>query len=201
MGLNNAERQALWRAKRHAEIERLRTVVAEQSEQIAEARREMKIAALERENATLKMALAHERKEHAAAKTRAAMTTAAFEETVEAQATIDGLLQRVRDLEEKLVYERLRKPATAKDKPSPPPDKEIAGLKEVNKELRIKLREMHGWYEEESRRKGIMPFMTYGKLMKCLHPDSTPTDAERNEACGLLGQWKQDADRARRKAA
>jgi hypothetical protein len=200
MGLNNAERQARWRAKRNAEIERLRTGLAEQSEQIAEARREMEIAALERENATLKMALAHARKEHAAAKTRAAMTAAAFEETVEAQATIDGLLQRVRDLEEKLVYERLRKPATAKDKPSPPPDKEIARLKEVNKELRIKLREMHGWYEEESRRKGIMPFMTYGKLMKCLHPDSTPTDAQRAEACGLLGQWKQSADQARHHA-
>ena len=70
----------------------------------------------------------------------------------------------------------------------------------MNKELRIKLREMHGRYEEESRRKGIMAFYTYGKLMKCLHPDSTPTDAERAEACGLLGQWKQSADRARRKA-
>jgi hypothetical protein len=35
-----------------------------------------------------------------------------------------------------------------------------------------------------------MAFSTYGKLMKCLHTDSKPSDAERSEACGLLGQWK-----------
>src|SRR6267142_960414 len=80
---------------------------------LVEARREIEIAALELENATLKKALAHERKEHAEAKTRAAKAASAFEETVKAQATIPGLLQRVRDLEEKLVYERLRKSATA----------------------------------------------------------------------------------------
>jgi len=201
MGLDNAERQARWREKGSAEIERLRKAAAGQSEQLVEARREIEIAALELENATLKKALAHERKEHAEAKTRAAKAASAFEETVKAQATIPGLLQRVRDLEEKLVYERLRKSATANpDKPSLQPDKEIARLKEVNKELRIKLREMHGWYEEESHRKGIMPFTTYGKLMKCLHPDAKPTDAEKSEACGLLGQWKQGGDKARRKA-
>ena len=55
---------------------------------------------------------------------------------------------------------------------------------------------MHQFYEDESNRKGIMTFSTYGKLMKCLHPDST-SDAERSEACGLLRQWKQSADRAR----
>ena len=152
MGLDNAERQARWRAKRGAEIERLRKVAAEQSEQMAEARREMEIAALERENATLKKALAHEREQHAEAKTRAAKAASAFEETVKAQAMIDGLVQRVR------------------------------------------------WYEGESSRKGIMTFATYGKLMKCLHPDSNPSDAEKSEACALLGQWKQGGDRARRKA-
>ena len=72
MGLYNAERQARWRAKRGAEIERLRKVAAEQSEQMAEARREIEIVALERENATLKKALAHEREQHAEAKTGAA---------------------------------------------------------------------------------------------------------------------------------
>jgi hypothetical protein len=167
---------------REAEIERLRETAAELSGQLAWARREIQIVA------ALKMALAHERKQRAAAKAAAS----ASQELIEARATIDGLLKRVRELEEKLLFERLRKPATA--------NKEIARLKEVNKELRIEIREMRGWYEEESRRKGIMPFMTYGKLMKCLHPDSTPTDAERAEACGLLGQWKQSADRARHHA-
>src|SRR4051812_9695216 len=54
----------------------------------------------------------------------------------------------------------------------------------ANRELRAKLRHMHQFYD--------------GKLMKCLHPDSKPSDAERSEACGLLGQWKQSADRAPR---
>ena len=68
-----------------------------------------------------------------------------------------------------------------------------------NRELRAKLRRMHQFYEDESSRKGIMTFSTYGKLMKCLHPDST-SDAERSEARGLLRQWKQSADRARHPA-
>ena len=76
MGLDNAERQAPWRAKQNAEIERLRKAAAEQAEQLAEARREIEIAVLERENATLKMALAHERKRPAEAKTKAAKPAA-----------------------------------------------------------------------------------------------------------------------------
>ena len=76
MDLDNAERQARWRAKQNAEIERLRKAAAEQAEQLAEARREIEIAVLERENATLKMALAHERKQHAEAKTSAAKPAA-----------------------------------------------------------------------------------------------------------------------------
>ena len=76
MDLDNAERQARWRAKQNAEIERLRKAAAEQAEQLAEARREIEIAVLERENATLKMALARERKQHAEAKTKAAKPAA-----------------------------------------------------------------------------------------------------------------------------
>jgi|SRR5882724_641520 len=143
MGLSNAERQARWCTKWDAEIERLRKVAAEQSEQLAEAQREIEIVALARENAALKVALAHERKQHAAG---------------------------------------------------------IASLMKANRELRAKLRHMHQFYEDESSRKGIMAFSTYGKLMKCLHPDSKPSDAERSEACCLLGQWKQSADRARHHA-
>ena len=79
MGLN-AERHARWRA--NAGIERLRQAAAEQAEQLAEARREIEIAVLERESARLKTALAHERKqlaeakELAEAKTRAAKPAA-----------------------------------------------------------------------------------------------------------------------------
>jgi len=69
-------RQAPWRANQNAEIERLRKATAEQAEQLAEARREIEIAVLERENATLKMALAHERNRPAEAKTKAAKPAA-----------------------------------------------------------------------------------------------------------------------------
>ena len=155
MGLSNADRQARWRVKRNAEIERLRQLVDEQARQLTEAQSKIEIAALERENATLRMALAHERKQHAEAKLRA-----------------------------------------------PPIDTgpEIARLKEIIRSLWTELRETKEWYEDESHRKGIMTFSTYGKLMKCLHPDGKPSDAERSEACALLGQWKQDGDRARRQA-
>ena len=71
MGLN-AERHARWRA--NAEIERLRKAAAEQAEQLAEARREIEIAVLERETAT---ALAHERKQLAEAKKLAEAKTRA----------------------------------------------------------------------------------------------------------------------------
>ena len=83
---------------RDAEIERLREAAAELSGQLAGARREIEIVDLARENAALKMALAHERKQHAAAK-----AAPASQELIEARATIEGLLKRVRELEEKLV--------------------------------------------------------------------------------------------------
>jgi len=170
---------------RDAEIERLREATAELSEQLAEARREIQIVA------ALKMALAHERKQLAAAKSQ---------ELIEARATIEGLLKRVRELEKELVFERLHKLAAAETKAAKPaPDDPRIAMK-ANRELRAKLRRMHQFYEDESSRKGIMAFSTYGKLMKCLHPDSKPSDAERSEACGLLGQWKQSADRARHHA-
>ena len=172
---------------RDAKIERLCQATAELSEQLAEARREIQIVA------ALKMALAHERKQLAAAKSQ---------ELIEAGATIEGLLKRVRELEKELVFERLHKLAAAKTKAAKPAvdDPRIAGLMKANRELRAKLRRMHQFYEDESSRKGIMAFSTYGKLMKCLHPDSKPSDAERSEACGLLGQWKQSTDRARHHA-
>jgi hypothetical protein len=161
MGQSSADWQARLRVKRKVEIEWLRQVAAVQAQQLTEARSEIEIAALERENAILRMALAHERKQHAEANARAA-------------------------------------------KPAPPPidpDGEIARLKEWVYFLRNELQEKREWYEDESRRKGIMTFSTYGKLMKCLHPDGKPTDAERSEACAPLGQWKQDGDRARRRPA
>jgi hypothetical protein len=59
------------------------------------------------------------------------------------------------------------------------------------REQRARIRADHEFYEEQSRLKGIMSRSTYGKVMECLHPDKTPTLAQRQEACGLLSQWKQ----------
>ena len=75
----------------------------------------IEIGDLARENAALKMALAHERKQRAAAKAAAS----ASQELIEARATIEDLLKRVRELEEKLVFERLHKPKTKAAKPAP----------------------------------------------------------------------------------
>ena len=72
---------------------------------MAEARREIQIVA------ALKMALAHERKQLAAAKSQV---------LIEARATIEGLLKRVRELEKELVFERLHKLAAAKTKAAKP---------------------------------------------------------------------------------
>lgn len=148
--------------------EQLPAAAAEPSSQdLIEARQEIdrlrqRVAALEDETATLRIALEHERKEHAATKAKAA---------------------------------RSALPPTDGDDPR------IARLTKANRELRGKLRYMQQFYEEESRNQGVMPFTTYTKVMRCLHPDQpTPTPERRQEACGLLSQWKQAANRAQRRA-
>ena len=72
-----------------------------------------------------------------------------------------------------------------KQAPKPPPvdpDSEIARLKKANKNLRIRLR----WHEEELLRRSKMPSDTYRAIAKCLHPDYTPSAAERENACKLF---------------
>jgi hypothetical protein len=59
---------------------------------------------------------------------------------------------------------------------------------------------MHKFFEDESSKRGIMTFTTYGKIAKALYPDNRPSDAEREEAFKAFSQWKQDGDRARRQA-
>jgi hypothetical protein len=47
----------------------------------------------------------------------------------------------------------------------------------------------------------VMPFATYGKVVRCLRDDlQAPTDQQRREACGLFTQWKQACDKALAKA-
>ena len=110
--------------------------------------------------------------------------------------------QRVCDLEAaRALRERAALAAkTEAAKPTPPtePDSEdprIARLKKANSELRGKLRHMHKFCEDESSKRGIMTFTTYGKILKALHPDNRPSDAEREEAFKAFSQWKQDGAR------
>jgi hypothetical protein len=125
-------------------------------------------------------------------------------ELTKARHEIYNLRQRIHDL--KAARDRCESAAKAARtklaKPTPPPDGEdprIARLTKANSELRSKLRHMQQFYEEQSRLKGVMPFTTYTRLMRCVHPDQPPpTPAQRQEACALLSQWKQDGDRARR---
>jgi hypothetical protein len=68
-GLAFSEAGAMWLlSNRESEIERLREAAPELSKQLAGTRREIETLALALENAALKIALAHERKQHAAAK-------------------------------------------------------------------------------------------------------------------------------------
>ena len=72
--------------------------------------------------------------------------------------------------------------------PKPPvdPDSEVARLKTTNKNLRNKLAHMERWYEKQLFRSGKMPPATLRAIAKCLHPDYTPSTAERETACRLF---------------
>jgi hypothetical protein len=52
------------------------------------------------------------------------------------------------------------------------------------------------YYDAEIATVGGMKQVTFNAMVRVLHPDRTPTLAERQEACGLFIQWKQDRDKA-----
>jgi hypothetical protein len=86
----------------------------------------------------------------------------------------------VQPLKYKFFFE-LAKTKAAKPAPDDP---RIA--MQANRQLRAKLRRMHQFYEDESSRKGIMTFSTYGKLMKCLVARAMRNAAKR-VACSVNG--------------
>ena len=78
-------------------------------------------------------------------------------------------------------------------------DRRIKALTTEIQNLKATSRMQHEFYETERERKGIMPPMTYTTLVKCLHPDKPPpTQEQRQEAFGLLSQWKQASGKTRR---
>jgi hypothetical protein len=93
-----------------------------------------------------------------------------------------------------------RKPKT--ERPPLPPDEErdriIKGLKTRVQNLRLELHYTREWHKGKAD--GSMSFQTMSAIAKTLHPDRTPSEAERAEACKLFTAWKSDRDKARRQA-
>jgi hypothetical protein len=90
---------------------------------------------------------------------------------------------RIRALEAELARERQSKTPKPK-RPPIDPESEVAKLRKSNRELRAQM--------EKIKWQVRMPSTTYSKVAKCLHQDtaSQATQETRDEALGLLTQWK-----------
>ena len=76
---------------------------------------------------------------------------------------------------------------------------EVARLKEKNKELQFKLRQMWDWYNNEITKVGGLTFKASSLIAKALHPDATPSEEVRLEAFKAFSAWKGDRDVAKRR--
>jgi hypothetical protein len=92
------------------------------------------------------------------------------------------------------------RPRAAKPKPERPPlppdeerDRQIKSLKTRVRNLTAELLAMREWKGDGSR----MSFTTMSAIAKCLHPDHTPSEAQRAEAIRLFTAWKSDKDKVR----
>ena len=104
----------------------------------------------------------------------------------EARREMERLRQHVAALEQ------VATPRPAKASPKPlDSDSEVARLKTMNRNLRIKVANMTKFAERQQERTGAMPFASYAKIMRALRPDQTPTEELRQKACGLFSQWWQ----------
>jgi hypothetical protein len=186
MALSNAEKQKRWRDKRNAlvrEAMKLRERHGGGAQHGAPLRNELAAGGLagDREIAALRQELAQ-------AKARIRELT--LERAAQAQASRD---------------EMRRRPAKPKaEKPPLPPDEErdrrIKALTTENRNLRGKVRHLEQHFEDGIAHAGGMNFATQSAIAKCLHPDHTPSEEQRAEACRLFTSWKADKDKAQRKA-
>ncbi|MET0709241.1 MAG: hypothetical protein ABWY82_20720 [Tardiphaga sp.] len=76
---------------------------------------------------------------------------------------------------------------------------EVARLKEKNKELKFKLRQMWDWHNNEITKTGGLTFKASSLIAKALHPDATPSEEIRLDAFKAFSAWKSDRDVARRR--
>jgi hypothetical protein len=104
------------------------------------------------------------------------------------------LRQRVLDLEKALA----RRESAAKSAQTKAAS-EVARLKEKNKELQFKLRQMWEWCNNEIANGGGLTFKASSLIAKALHPDATPSEEVRLEAFKAFSAWKGDRDAARRR--
>ena len=110
-----------------------------------------------------------------------------------AQAENHLLRQRVLDLETALA----RRESVAKFAQTQA--SEVARLKEKNKELKFKLRQMWDWHNNEITKTGGLTFKASSLIAKALHPDATPSEEIRLDAFKAFSAWKSDRDVARRR--
>ena len=80
-----------------------------------------------------------------------------------------------------------------------PGGSEVARLKEKNKELQFKLRQMWDWHNNEITKTGGLTFKASSLIAKALHPDAPPSEEIRLEAFKAFSAWKSDRDVARRR--
>ena len=114
-------------------------------------------------------------------------------ELARAQAENHLLRQRVLDLEKALVHwESAAKSAQTRAA-------EVVRLKEKNKELQLKLRQLWDWHNNEITKAGGLTFKASSLIAKALHPDATPSEEVRLEAFKAFSAWKGDRDAAKRR--
>ena len=124
------------------------------------------------------------------------------EELAQAQARIAEMEEEVRGLRLHIRFGPKRRAAKPKaEKPPLPPeearDRRIKALTTENQNLK-----KHVLYLLEHSRdgSGSMSFATQSAIAKCLHPDHSPSEADRATACRLFTSWKADNNKAQRKA-
>ena len=114
-------------------------------------------------------------------------------ELARAQAENYLLRQRVLDLEKAIVHwESAAKSAQTRAA-------EVVRLKEKNKELQLKLRQLWDWHNNEITKAGGLSFRASSLIAKALHPDATPSEEVRLEAFKAFSAWKGDRDAAKRR--
>ncbi len=95
------------------------------------------------------------------------------------------------------------RPAKPKAPPLPPDEqryRQIKALKTANASMRRELHDLRTWCRTSGvPDRGGMTFQTHGKIMKALHTDRRPSEAEREEACKAFAAWVDSLKRWSRK--